>query len=373
MSALNSNALTVPFVGLGKRFQSLEPELLAAISAAGCSGQFILGESVAHFEAALAQWCQSQSVVCVNSGFDALFLALKALGVGDGDEVITAPNSFIATAGAISAVGAMPVFVDVAEDFNIDPDKIEAAITDSTKVILPVHLTGLPADMTRILALAAKYKLSVVEDAAQAIGATWQGKQVGSWGDIGCFSLHPLKNFHVFGDGGFMTLQRPELMEAVVRLRNHGLVNRDESLHWGYNSRLDGIQAAMGLVCLSRLEAWNRRVKEIATHYREGLLAPVLHQPITPAAESVFHNYVVRVPRRDELMCFLAGKGIDTKVHYPIPLHLQPAARPLGYAVGDFPNTERFAQEMLSLPIYPELSNDQIAYVMDCINSFFTH
>lgn len=364
--------LVVPFVGLGQRFQTVEKDLLAAVSDIGRKGQFVLGDTVASFERALATYCKSQYTVSVNSGFDALFLALKALGIGKGDEVITAPNSFIATAGAIAATGAKPVFVDVADDFNIDVELIGAAITPNTKALLPVHLTGLPAQMDRIMEIAAHHQLLVVEDAAQAIGATLQGKAVGTWGDAGCFSLHPLKNFHVFGDGGFITLQQENLKDEITRLRNHGLVNRDECLHWGYNSRLDGVQAAMGLICLEKLDQWNGRVKQIAAQYREGLVASVQHQPVNEQADSVYHNYVVRVAERDKLMGYLAERGVDSKIHYPIPLHLQPAAKDLGYGLGDFPRTELFAQEMLSLPIYPELTDEQVAYVIECINEYFS-
>lgn len=371
MSNLKTHKLTVPFVGLGERFQANEAELLNAVAEIGRNGQFILGEKVSQFEQSLANFCQSKYVISVNSGFDALFLSLKVLGVGKGDEVITAANSFIASAGAITATGATPVFVDVADDFNMDVELLERAITSKTKAIMPVHLTGLPARMDKIQALAATHDLFIVEDAAQAIGASWQGRSVGTLGDLGCFSLHPLKNFHIFGDGGFICTQSESYMEQLLLLRNHGLINRDECQRWGFNSRLDGIQAAMGLVCVRKLATWNARVKEIAALYRHGIKPPVCHQIIDKDAESVFHNYVLRVPQRDDLMAFLAEVGVDSKVHYPIPLHLQPAAKSLGYQKGDFPQTELFTQEMLSLPIYPELSNDQVAWVIESVNRFF--
>ena len=371
MRTLEKGHIKVPFVGLGERFRSNEAELIAAICEIGREGQFILGEKVQQFEQSLADFCQSQYVVTVNSGYDALYHSLKLLGVGGGDEVITVPNSFIATAGAIIATGAKPVFVDVTDDFNIDVELIESAITSKTKAILPVHLTGLPARMDQINNIAKAHGLFVVEDAAQAIGATWQGKTVGTWGDLGCFSLHPLKNFHVFGDGGFITMQDKSIMTQSLLMRNHGLVNRDECQTWGYNSRLDGLQAAMGLVCMDKLNVWNDRVKQIAGFYREGIKLPARHQPIDKEAESVYHNYVLRVPKRDALMAYLSEAGIDSKVHYPIPLHLQPAARNLGYKKGDFPRTEQFTTEMLSLPIYPELSDIQIALVIKKINSFY--
>jgi dTDP-4-amino-4,6-dideoxygalactose transaminase len=372
VSKRKENIVSVPFVGLGERFRSNETALLAAVTKIGRNGQFILGETVERFEKGLADFCRSGYVVSVNSGFDALFLSLKALGIGAGDEVITAANSFIASAGAIAAAGATPVFVDVTDDFNIDVELIERSITRKTKAIMPVHLTGLPARMDQINKIAVDHGLFVVEDAAQAIGATWQGKSVGSWGDVGCFSLHPLKNFHIFGDGGFITMQEEASMEQFLLLRNHGLVSRDECQSWGYNSRLDGMQAAMGLVCLDKLSEWNQRVKDIAVQYRDGIKHPVYHQPIDKDAESVFHNYVIRVSDRDKLMSYLAEEGVDTKIHYPIPLHLQPAAKDLGYQEGDFPSTELFVKEMMSLPIYPELSDNQVANVINYINKFYS-
>jgi dTDP-4-amino-4,6-dideoxygalactose transaminase len=323
------------------------------------------------FESAAAAYCETAHAIGVADGSAALFLILKALGVGAGDEVITAPNSFIATAWTIVATGARPVFVDVAHDMNIDPNRIEAAVTARTKVILPVHLTGRSANMTAINEIAARRGLHVVEDAAQAIGARYHGKRVGSLGTAAGFSLHPLKNLGVYGDGGFITTADDALAQKLRRLRNHGLRNRDECEVWGFNSRLDPLQAAFAEIKLRHLDQWNQRLRMIAATYRSGLADCCDVPRDCESEEAVYHNFVIRTSRRDELMAYLATCGVDTRIHYPIPLHLQEAAKDMGFAAGDFPNTEKFAREMVSLPIYPELEDDEIAHVARSVKGYF--
>ena len=363
--------MNIQFVDLARQFRSIEPELTQAFLDVGRSGIYIMGEKLESFERKVAEFCGVKHAIGVADGSDALFLILKALGIGPGDEVITAANSFIASAWVIVAVGAKPVLVDVLEDFNIDPQKIEAAITPRTKAIIPVHLTGRAAAMDEINEIAARYELKVVEDAAQAIGATYRNRRVGSLGNAAAFSLHPLKNLGVYGDGGLITTNDSSLNTKLRLLRNHGLRNRDECEIWGYNSRLDSLQAAFASIKLAKLEAWNRRCRVIADAYRGELMAYV-QTPVDQAwEECVYHNFVIRTEQRDALMVHLKEKNVDTRVHYPIPIHLQDAARDLGYGKGDFPNAERYALTMISLPIYPELSDDEVTYVIASVVSFF--
>lgn len=363
--------LSIPFVGLSIRFGKYREKLLETIQSLGDSGQWILGSPVSELEQELTSWCGCEHVVAVNSGFDALLFALKVLGVGPGDEVITAPNSFVASAAAIAATGATPVFSDVSEDYNLDPEKLADAITLKTKAIMPVHLTGMPVNMEPICELARSASVPILEDAAQAIGAKYRGRIVGSLGDLGCFSLNPLKNFHVFGDGGFVSTNNEQYAHRLKLLRNHGLINRDESVELAFNSRLDSIQAAMALVLIEELADWTDRFREIAERYCEGLSDVVVVPKMYPEVEPVFHNFIVRVPRRDELISYLATQGIEAKIHYPIPLHLQKACSHLGYVAGDFPVAEMLSGEIVSLPIYPELSNEQVERVIHAVRRFF--
>jgi len=366
------NDMNVPFVNLGIQNRLIREELLESISGVLDSGQFILGEELTRFEAAFARLCGTKYAVGVANGTDALFLAMKALGIGQGDEVVTAPNSFLASASSIHLAGGTPVFADVREDFNIDPEQVRRRITPRTKAIMPVHLTGRPADMEAILAIAREHGLAVIEDCAQAVAATYMGKPVGSFGDAGCFSLHPLKNLSVCGDGGIITTNHDHLYEKLLKARNHGLRNRDECEFWSYNSRLDNLHAAMLNVKLKYLPAWTERRRAIAAFYTARLQGhPVIVPADMPAGKAVYHTYIIQTDRRDELKHYLAKKKIDTKIHYPIPIHLQDAARDLGYRRGDFPVTERQAETILSLPVYPELTNHQVEYVADTINSFF--
>jgi len=364
--------MKVPFVSLDRQYRNLRAELMAEFDRVGQSGIYILGETLERFESEIAAYCGTRYALGVANGSDALFLSLKALGIGPGDEVVTCPNSFIATTWTIVAAGARPVFVDVTDDYNMDVAQIERAVTPRTRAIMPVHLTGRPADMDAINEIAARRALAVIEDAAQAIGARYKGRRTGSLGTIAGFSLHPLKNLAVLGDGGVITTDRQDLYEKLTKLRNHGLRNRDECEFWGYNSRLDPLQAAFASLKLKHLDRWNQRCREIAGHYRTRLGGLVEVPEDREYEESVYHNFIIRTPRRDDLMRHLEEHGVGTRIHYPIPIHLQEAARGLGYRQGDFPVTERHARTMLSLPIYPELTDPEVEWVIACVESFFS-
>lgn len=364
-------SVRVPFVALDLQQRALKPELMEAVGRVIDSGQYILGGEVERFERAFAALCETPYAVGVSNGTCALTLALKALGIGAGDEVITAPNSFLASASSIALAGARPVFADVREDLNLDPDAVEAAITSRTRAIMPVHLAGRPAAMDRLCAIARRYDVTIVEDAAQAVGARLHGRPVGSFGAIGCFSLHPLKNLGALGDAGVVTAADPDLAHRLVIDRNHGLRDRDAADHWSGNARLDAIQAAILNVKLPHLPRWTAEKLRLARRYREGLRDIVGVPEDAPGEECVYATFVIRAPRRDDLQRHLAQREIDTRIHYPTPLHLQEAAGDLGYRKGDFPVTERLANEILSLPIYPGLTDAQQESVIMAIRSFY--
>ncbi len=363
----------IPYIDLKSQHASLKSELLSAIGEVIDDAYFILGQQVAEFEEQFAQLCGVRYAVGVNSGTDALILALKALGIGSGDEVITVPNSFVASATCIRVLGAKPVFVDVGDDYNIDPSKIPAAITPKTKAIIPVHLTGRPCNMEAIAAIAKENGLAVVEDAAQAILAEYQGQPVGSWGTVGCFSLHPLKNLGTCGDGGMIVTNDPELSEKLKVMRNIGLRTRDDCVMWSHNSRLDTLQAAILLVKLRYLQQWTHQRRANA-HYYQTHLAGIPQIQIPPEHEwekCVYHTFVIQVEQRQELRQFLSDRGIGTAIHYPVPIHLSTAGKELGYAEGSFPVAEQQSRHILSLPIYPGLTVDQLEQVCENIKSFY--
>lgn len=365
-------AAKIPYVNIAGQHAAMKAELLEAVGQVMDQGQFVLGQEVARFERRMAALCGTRFAVAVHSGTDAMILALRALGIGPGDEVITAPNSFIASASCIVMAGARPVFVDVREDSNLDPAKLEAAITPRTKAILPVHLNGRPADMGPITAIASARGLAVVEDCAEAILATYRGRRVGSFG-VGCFSLHPLKTLNACGDGGVLTTNDEQLAERFAALRNLGLRTRDECVLWSGHSRLDTLQAAILLVKLKYLDAWTRRRREHAAFYRRALAGvPGVEAPDErPEEWAVYHRFVIQAERRDGLKQSLAEQGVETAIHYPIPIHLQPAAADLGYGPGSFPVTERQAGRILSLPVYPELGQGERAQVVQAIQAFY--
>jgi dTDP-4-amino-4,6-dideoxygalactose transaminase len=361
----------VPYVNLALQHQPLRAELLEAVERVIRSGRFILGEEVEAFEQQFAEYCQTRHAVGVDNGTSALCLVMRALGVGPGDEVITAPNSFLASASSVAMVGARPVFVDVRDDYNIDPERIEAAVTPRTKAILPVHLTGRPADMNPILEIAARKGLHVIEDAAQAVGAEYEGRRVGSFGIAACFSLHPLKNLGAIGDGGVITTNDRSLCETLKKARNHGLRSRDECEFWSPNCRLDALQAAIVRAKMQHLDDWTKARRGHAAFYRQALGEVVEVPDEKPHERPAYHTFVVRADRRDELQQFLLDRGIETTVHYPIPIHRQRAAAGLGCAPGSFPVAERQAGRILSLPVYPELTQDQREAVADSIGAFY--
>ena len=363
----------VPYVNIAKQHIAMKAELLTAISKVIDTGSYILGEQVFEFERQFADLCGVRYAVGVNSGTDALILSLKAIGIRPGHEVVTVPNSFIASAACIKIVGAKPVFIDARNDYNIDPAKIEEAIQSETKAIIPVHLTGRPCDMNPILELAEKYKLYIIEDCAQAINAEYRGKKVGSFGTIGCFSLHPLKTLNACGDGGVLTTDDPELYQQLKILRNLGLPTRDDCITWSHNSRLDTIQAAILLVKLRYLEKWTERRRANA-HYYQARLAG-LSQIKTPQEanyeKAVYHTFVIQAERRDELRDFLASRGVGSTIHYPVPIHLTTIGRELGYPEGSFPIVEHQAKRILSLPVYPELKQTDLDYIIGVIYEFY--
>jgi len=364
----------VPFVDLKRQYLSIKPELESKLLAAARSTNYILGSEVEEFEKEFAYYCGVKYAIGVASGTDALVLALKALGIGCGDEVITVPNTFIATVDAIHRNGAKPVFIDVDPiTLNLNVDQIEKKISKKTKAIIVVHLYGQPAELTKVLAVAQSYNLKVIEDACQAHGAVYEGKRVGSYGDVGCFSFYPAKNLGAMGDGGIVVTNSSELAEKLKLLRNYG--QKEKNIHKiaGFNSRLDELQAAILKVKLKHLDAWNEKRRKLAEQYTKQLshLPVNLLSPI-PQGKHVYHLYVIKVKQRNKLKTFLEAKGVSTGIHYPIPIHLQQAYSFLGYDRGSFPHAEQAANEILSLPMFPELSQKELNYVVAQIEEFFS-
>lgn len=359
----------IPFVDLKAQYVAIQPEIDAAIRRVVSRADFILGEEVDSFEREFAAFCQAKHCVGVASGTAALYLALLACGIGPGNEVITTPHTFTATAEAILHAGAKAVFVDIeSHGYNLDPAQIEAAVTSKTKAILPVHLYGQPADMKPILEIAQRRGLRVIEDAAQAHGARYQGRPVGTWGDAACFSFYPAKNLGAYGDAGAVITNDPKIADTVRLLRNHGRLEKYEHLVPGYGERLDALQAAILRAKLPHLAEWNARRNNHARLYRELLRG---HDIVLPQEQAdttpVYHLFVISVSNRERLQLHLKAQGIQTGVHYPIPLHLQPVYKRLGYRQGDFPRAERAARTVLSLPMYPELSDEQISRVVAAV------
>lgn len=366
--------MKVPFVDLKLQSKTIRDEVQTEINNILDNAHFILGTNVTEFEKEFAAYCGTEYAVGLASGTDALLLALEALHIGPGHEVITTANTFISTAAAIHGTGARPVFVDIdRENYNLDCSQLRAKLNKKTRAVIPVHLYGQPAEMNPILKIAIQEDLHVIEDAAQAHGATYQGKRTGSMGKIGCFSFYPAKNLGAYGDGGAVTTNDAEINERIRLLRDHGSKDKYSHDFCGHNSRLDEIQAAVLRIKLRRLDKWNQRRQEIAKRY-SGLLqeVPEITTPeVMEEATHVYHLYVIRCQQRDELQKWLATKDIATGIHYPIPLHLQEAFQSLGYRLGDFPVAETYADEILSLPMFPELTDDQVEYVFDQIRNFY--
>ncbi len=356
--------MLVPYFDLKKQFASLRDEIREALDRVCCNASFILGEEVSEFEKEFAAYCEVKYCVALNSGTSALHLALLALGVKSGDEVITTSNTFIATAEAICYTGAKPVFVDIdPKTGNLDPALIERVITGRTKAILPVHLYGRPADMDAILGMARKHGLAVIEDACQAHGARYRGRRVGSIGHAATFSFYPSKNLSAYGEGGAITTNDAAIAELVRSLRNHGQSGPYTHERIGYNYRMDGFQGAVLRVKLKRLEQWNARRKEIAALYRSVLKGVNVEIPSDdPRDERVYHLFVVYVERRDAVRAALEARGVHTAIHYPRPVHLQPAFAALGFGPGSFPHAERACERILSMPFFPEMTDEQVQY-----------
>ncbi len=363
--------MNIPLVDLRAQYDSIKPEIDDAIRRAVESFHFILGPEASAFEEEFARYVNARGAVAVGSGTAALHLALLACGVGAGDEVITTPHTFIATAEAISHTGARPVFVDIDPvTYNLDPNLVEDAITDRTRVILPVHLYGQPADLDPLLEIARRRGLYLIEDAAQAHGAEYRGRRCGSIGDLACFSFYPGKNLGAYGDAGAVTGNDADLLERVRLLRDHGRTTKYEHQEIGYGERMDAIQAAVLRVKLRCLEDWTERRRAAARAYTGLLGGTDVATPVeSDDVRHVYHLYVVRSPRRDALQEHLRREGIGASIHYPLPLHRQPAYTRLGIS-GTFPQTDRAASEVLSLPMYPELTKDQIHRVAERVRAF---
>lgn len=365
--------MNVPYSYLDRQFADID-EYLEDIRRVVKSGDFTLGAAVEEFEEKFAALTNLPYAVGVGSGTDALILPLRAVGVGPGDEVITTSNTFVASAASIVMAGARPVFVDNSEEYTIDVTKIEAAITPKTKAILPVHLSGNPADMPAVMKIAERHGLAVIEDAAQAILASIDGKHVGSWGAAAGFSLHPLKNLNVWGDGGIVVTRSKEMRDKLRLLRNHGMATREEIHIWGGNSRLDSLQAVVALRLLPQVHDITARRIATAVRYDEAFsdMGDVITVPKRrPGVRQVFHTYVIRVKDRDKLLEYLQSEGVRAKVHYPIPLHLQIAAAPYGHKAGDFPVCEAHCKSILTLPVHQHLTPDEVEYVIDRMRRFY--
>jgi dTDP-4-amino-4,6-dideoxygalactose transaminase len=385
--------MNIPFLDLKTQFRAIEHEVLPMVKEAMENAAFIGGAQVSGFETEFATFCESKHCVGVNSGTDALRFALMATGVGPGDEVITVPHTFIATAEAISQVGARPVFVDIdPKTYNMDPNRLEDYLSKrleksttsdrpratssqpQPKAVIPVHLYGQPADMDPILEIAKKRNLIVIEDACQAHGSQYKGKRAGSMGTIGCFSFYPGKNLGAYGEGGAVVTQNEEIANKIRMIRDHGQAKKYYHDMEGYNGRLDAIQAGVLRIKLKRLGGWNESRRQNAQYYNE-LLSPIKGVTVPQEADGcrhVYHLYVILVDDRGGLQKYLNDKGVGTGLHYPVPLHLQKAYSNHGYKEGDFPVTESVAKRLLSLPMFPELTKSQIEYVAQNIKEFQT-
>lgn len=364
--------ISVPYVALGLRARRVKQELMAAIERVIDHGMYILGPEVAEFETRFARYCGTRYAVGVADGTTALILTLRGLGVGPGDEVITAPNSFIASASCAAMLGATPRFVDVrADDMNMDPDLLDSVLTPRTKAIIPVHLTGHPAEMEPILKVAERHGIAVIEDASQAVGTTYHGRRTGSMGYAGCFSLHPLKNLHGVGDAGVITTNDEKLYQWLLKARNHGLRTRDEVEFWSTNSRLDTIHAAVLNVMLDHLDAWIAERRAVAREFSDGLRDVVGVPEERMGCVHTYQTYMIKAERRGDLLAHLRQDGVDAKVHYPLTIPRQEAARLLGHGPADFPVAIWLSERIVSLPIYAEMTSAQRAAVIGGVRSFY--
>ncbi len=363
----------IPLVDLIAQYHSIKVEIDAAVHATLESGHFILGPAVSKFEESIASYLGVDHAIGLASGTDALVLALRALDIGAGDEVIVPAYTFFATAGTVMSVGATPTFVDIDPvTYEMDVAQIEARVTPKTKAIIPVHLYGHPTDMDPVLELARSHRLKVIEDNAQAFGATYRGRKTGSLGDIGCLSFFPTKNLGAFGDGGMVVTNHPALADRMRMLRTHGWKKKYHSEEVGYNSRLDALQAAILQAKLPHVDSWNEKRRAIAGRYSEQLARLGITIPVEcDWGRHVYHLYIIRSDRRDELQAFLKQKGIASEVYYPLPPHLSTPCRKLGYHEGNFPHAERASRETVALPLYPELTEGQQDEVIQRISEFY--
>ena len=366
--------MKIPYVNIQKQYKSEKKQLLKIIDNALNSGKWVGGSEIEKFEKNISKICKTKYCVSLNSGTDALTLALHLLGVKRGDEVITPPNSFIGSTAVIVHLGAKPVFVDVKKDQSIDEKKIEEKITNKTRAIMPVHLTGRMCAMDKIIKISNKYKIPVVEDCAQSIMSKYKDKMSGAWGDVGCFSAHPLKNLNAIGDAGYLTTNNKNIYDKIKNLRTHGMEeSRDNVKNFGYVSRMDNLQAAVLNFRLQTLKKVTHIRRKNADLYLKNLNLEKIYFPIEKKEEfNTYHTFVIQVKHRDKLKKYLKNKGIDTAIHYPVPIHLQTASKPLGYKKGDFPETEKQSKQILTLPINQYLKKNEILYVCKLINNFYS-
>jgi dTDP-4-amino-4,6-dideoxygalactose transaminase len=365
--------LKVPQIDLVRQYESLKKDIDSGLADVLASGKFVLGPWVTEIEKAVAEVCGCKHGIGVASGTDALTLALCACDMKPGDEVITSPFSFVSVAEIVLIMGAVPVFIDIdKQTFNLDPNLLEAAITDKTKAIVPVHLYGQSADMDPIMELAAKRSIPVIEDSAQAIGARYKDRPIGSMGQMSCLSFYPTKNLGCYGDGGMVTTNDDNLADKVASLRRHGQDRKYMYRFVGFNSRLDSMQAAILLAKMGKLGKWNDARRSTAARYDEALKGLPVETPYVPDfAHHVYHQYTIKTEARDDLRAYLGEKGIGTAIHYPMGLHLQPAYTGLGYKKGDLPNCDEVSSLVLSLPMFPEMEDAEIEHVCTSIREFF--
>ena len=366
--------MKIPYVNIQKQYKSEKKQLLKIIDNVLISGKWVGGSEVDKFEKNISKICKTKYCVSLNSGTDALTLALHLLGVKRGDEVITPPNSFIASTAVIVHLGAKPIFVDVKSDQSIDEKKIEEKITNKTKAIMPVHLTGRMCTMDKIINISKKYKIPVIEDCAQSIMSKYKNKMSGAWGDVGCFSAHPLKNLNAIGDAGYLTTNNKNIYDKIKNLRTHGMEeSRDNVKNFGYVSRMDHLQAAVLNFRLNNLKKVTNLRRKNADIYLENLNLEKIYFPIEKKDEfNTYHTFVIQVDDRDKLKKYLKKKGVETAIHYPMPIHLQTASKFLGYKKGSFPETEKQSKHILTLPINQYLKKNEIHYICKTINNFYS-
>lgn len=364
--------MNIPFVNLKAQWEDEKKDLIPIIDKVLSSGVYVGGEEIDKFESNISSKLQTKYCIALNSGTDALTLALHCLGIKKGDEVITTPNSFIASTAAIIHLGAKPVFVDVAKDQNIDVNKINEKLTNKTKAIMPVHLTGRICEMNKIKKIAKENKLFIIEDSAQAVGSKYKNIFSGNLGDIGCFSTHPLKNLNACGDGGFVTTNSKKISDKIKSLRTHGMIERDNVEDFGYVSRMDNLQAAILSYRLKKLDSLILKRRKNAKRYFEGLDNKNIFFPLEQKYQfNTYHTFVIQIEKRDELKKYLDKNDIQSAIHYPQPIHLQPAAKYLNYKLGDFPEAEEQSKKILTLPINQYLNESDIDKICKLVNKFF--